>query len=326
MRLIHIGLCALFAVLFFSCKKESNVEPVKIDRFDTELYQLLKHPGDSSAERQFLKKYDDFLPVYLNGVLHAPQAGKMQSIAALRTFFQDSTLMKLYADEQAKFQNLTAFERELGVAIGHYKKFFPKDQGLKFSMHLSGLSQSVVTVGNRVSIAGDKYLGKNYPLYRGHYYDYQIPEMEQGGLVRDAMKAFLFGRFPLENQKNLLDQMVYQGKIQFLLMQLLPDVKPELLFGYTQKQWEWLQKSEGEIWHYMADNQHIYSTDPMVEAKYIGEAPFTTCFGDESPPKIGVWIGYRIVQAYMDKTDTPVSELFSQVDGKAVLQESGYRP
>ncbi len=326
MKSIQTGLCILLAVLFFDCKKESKIEPVNIERFDTELYQLLMHPGDTSAEHRFLSRYSDFLPVYLSGVLHAPQAGRMQSIAALRAYFQDSSLMKLYADEQVEFRNLSGFEQELGKAVWRYKEIFPKDPDVKFSMHLSGLSQSVVTVGNRVSIAGDKYMGKNYPLYHGYYYDYQIPEMEKSRLVRDALKAFLFGRFPLENQQNLLDQMVYQGKIHYLLMQLLPDVSPEQLFSYNKKQWEWLQKGESGIWLYMADNQHLYSTDPIVEAKYIGEAPFTTYFGDGSPPKVGVWIGYRIVQAYMDKTNASLQELFRLTDGKAVLQESGYRP
>lgn len=320
----------LFLALIFSLvscdRKETKPERLTIDRFDTELYQILNAPGSTSAERKFLKKYHDFLPLYLSGILHAPQAGRMQAIDALRSFFSDSMLMKIYADEQLRFKDLSVLEKTLGEAVGRYRDLFPQNQLPKFRMHLSGLSQSVITVGEYVSIAGDKYLGKNYPLYKGYYYDYQLSDMQPDRVAGDALKAYLFGRFPLSNQQNLLDQMIYQGKIHYLLTLLLPDVSVEQLFGYNKVQWEWLSKSEKEIWRYMAENQHLYSTDPVLEAKYTGEAPYTPFLGEGSPAKAGVWIGYRIVESYMKREDLPVAELFGSMDSKMILQESGYQP
>lgn len=326
MRKISWSHCFILMVALVACKKEAKPEQLKIERFDTELYQILKNPGSTSAEVKFLKKYHDFLPLYLSGILHAPQAGRMQTMVALHSFFSDSTLMKVYADEQCRFKDLSAIEKTLGEAVGRYKELFPKSPLPKFRMHLSGLSQSVITVGDCVSIAGDKYLGKDYPLYKGYFYDYQLADMQSDRIVVDALKAYLFGKFPLTNQQNLLDLMVYQGKIHYLLSLLLRDAKPEQLFGYSSRQWEWLTKSEKVAWLYMADNQHLYSTDPVLEAKYTGEAPFTPFFGEASPAKVGVWMGYRIVESYMEKQDIPVSDLFQQTDGKTILQESGYQP
>ena len=290
MKKIYWSLCIAFVFTLFSCKKEATPEHIKIERFDTELYQILTNPGSSSAEMKFLKKYHDFLPLYMSGILHAPQAGRMQTMQALHSFFSDTTLMKVYADEQLKCKDLSAVEKVLGEAVGRYKALFPDYPTPRFRMHLSGLSQSVITVGDCVSIAGDKYLGKDYPLYKGYFYEYQLADMQQDRIAGDALKAYLFGKFALADQQNLLDLMIYQGKIHYLLAQLLPDAKSEQIFGYSQKQCDWLRKAEGDIWLYMAENQHLYSTDPVLEAKYTGEAPFTPFFGQNSPPKVGVWI------------------------------------
>ena len=55
------------------------------------------------------------------------------------------------------------------------------------------------------------------------------------------------------------------------------------------------------MWESILRFQHLYSTDPLVIAKYIGEAPRTSYFPEKAPGKAAVWTGYQIVETYMNK-------------------------
>lgn len=320
---VIIGIIIL--LLNFSCKKQNQVN-VKIERFDTDLYQLLTNNIDSNFENSFVEKYADFVPIYIGGVLRLQNRGNEKSMSILHSFFQDSTLMRLYADEQAKFRDVSAIERSLSEAISTYKLWFPKDSVPTFRMHVSGLTQSVITSGSVVSISGDKYLGKDYPLYKSYFYEYQLPTMQTENVVCDALKAFLEGRFPEANANILVDRMIYQGVVSVTVEQMLPEQDMKSILGYDAKEFEWLDKNEKNIWIYMVENEQLYTTDQLTITKYMEEAPFTSFFGQSSPARIGRFIGYKIVKSYLKKKNLPISSLLPRFDAKNVLAESGYRP
>jgi hypothetical protein len=321
----YIFLATFCLGLFVSCHNNEQHQ-VKIDRFYSELYYLLVHPSDSLSESRFMKKYADFLPLYIGGVLKLHVDEDQFAMISMRKFFKDSTLMKLYADEQAKFKDVSNAETALSEAMNRFHDWFPKDTLPTFRLHVSGLTQSVVTSGRLVSIAGDKYLGQNYGMYKPYFYDYQLRFMQTENVANDALKAFLQSRFPEPASEELIDRMIYKGVILAAISELNPDLSAAQNLGYTTEELGWLMKAEKEIWMYMVENEHIYATDPLVVSKYMEEAPFTSYFGNKSPARIGVFIGYEIAKAYLTKQNTPLPKLLVYIDAKKILMESGYRP
>lgn len=323
----EIGKIALIISLLIwlsGCSNNEQID-VKVDRFDCELYQILTS-SDSIKESRFVEKYADFLDLYMGGVLQVNRLPGEDEMTPLRRFFKDSTLMKMYSDEQHCFADIKDLEAELSVAMNAYHGWFPKDTLPKFRLHVSGLTQSVVTTDRLVSIAGDKYLGGNYPLYKNYFYEYQLPRMATENVTVDAIKAFLQARFTKENFENVLDQMIYEGVLLNAIHQMLPAKNVSLILGYSSSQFEWLTNHEKECWMYMVENEQLYSADPLVVTKYLDEAPFTSYFGSKSPSRIGSYLGYQIVQSYLKKSDEPISSLFKHYDAQKVLSESGYRP
>lgn len=316
----------LAVILFFSCKSEERVR-VKIDRFDAELYQILKSSPDSVTDRAFMQKYADFLPLYLTGVLRAQSGGESENaMSLLRSFFSDTTLMSIYSAEQSKFVNLEKEEQTLSDAMTLYKSWLPNEPIPVFGMHVSGLNQSVITMEQSVSISGDKYLGADFPLYKPYFYSYQLPLMASENVVVDAVKAFLQGRFPEHSSDVLLDRMVYQGVLCSAATELLPDEKVALVLGFSDAEFDWMQKGEKDIWVYLIENEQLFSTDAMVVTKYMEEAPFTSYFGQKSPSRIGRYMGYCIVQSYLKKHNVSAFTLLLKFDAQKILSESGYRP
>src|SRR5690606_4515742 len=95
-----------------------------------------------------------------------------------------------------------------------------------------------------------------------------------------------------------LDQMLYYGKILYILDQLLPHTPDTLKMGYTPAQWAWAHQYESDIWAYFISEELLFQHDLRKTQKYIGEAPFTPGLGQgrESAPKLGRFIGWKIVQ------------------------------
>ncbi len=315
----------LMLVFFVACNTNETVS-VKINRFDSELFRVINCPTDSLAVKQFASKYAGFLPLYIKGVLRVQSKDGESPVLLLQKVFRDSSLMAIYRDEQLKFADLSSQENELSEAITRYKSWFPKDSLPRFQIHLSGLSQSAITFGELVSVAGDKYLGKDYPAYKSYFYSYQLPLMRSENLVPDALKAFLQGRFPEVPSDVLLDKMIYQGAISAAVSEMLPDIPEERILGFDSIDYSWLTQNEKNVWIYMAENEQLFATDPLVASKYMDEAPFTSYFGQKSPSRIGRFMGYRIVKSYLKKQSVPISELLERFNAKTILEKSGYRP
>ena len=121
--------------------------------------------------------------------------------------------------------------------------------------------------------------------------------------------------------------MIYQGKIMYLLQQILPEEKGYRLLGFTAEQEEWCWNNEEQIWRFLIENDYLFSTQQRIMTKYLNDAPFTSGMPVESPGRAVVWTGYRIVGKYMQKKkNVSLERLMAEQDYHKILREAGYRP
>jgi hypothetical protein len=81
------------------------------------------------------------------------------------------------------------------------------------------------------------------------------------------------------------------------------------------------------MWEYLVEHDLLFSTDQMIIKKLTENAPFTTYFTNESPGRAANWIGYRIIESYMQRnSDRALSDLMSMSDLSRLLEFSAYSP
>lgn len=104
---------------------------------------------------------------------------------------------------------------------------------------MSGLKENVISVNNIISISLDKYLGSDYIPYE---YFFSVPQrfdMSPDMIVRDYLKAWLIYNYVNESDEdNLLSRMIFEGKIIFIISQLLPDYSFSQLLGKSDSDLE----------------------------------------------------------------------------------------
>ncbi len=319
-------------ILCFSCFSctgrqtfgEENPE-LNVKRFDVDFYQYL---NNQSTSEMLSTQYKMFLDVFGTQVIGIGTTDSTGFHDRLNSFFSEPTLMSLYKAEQEKFADFDFVNRELNPALTALLKEFPEIKQPSLYVHVSGLNQNIIVTDEILSLSADKYLGADYPLYQDFFYDYQRQNMTPERIVPDYLFGFMMANFPFEgNSEILLDNMIYEGKLRYILSCLLPERNIWEYVGYTKEQYSWSNDNEADIWKTILRKDHLYSQNYHVVTQYINEAPYTVPVSSSSPGRLGVWVGFRIVSAYMKiHPKTTLAELIKQVDAKQILKDSKYKP
>ena len=314
--------------LLFGCsgKKaygESSPE-LQIVRFDTELYQYLTNNESDDV----LDVHKPFLDEFGKKVVYVGGIDSSGFYDRLRNYFSEPTLMGLYEDEQEAFKDLTAINNELSHGIETLIKYFPSLKQPKLYLHVSGLNQNVVVTEEVLSLSADKYLGSDYPIYQKFFYEYQRQLMTPDRIVPDYLLGFLIANFPFRgNEGILLDRILYEGKLRYILSLLMPDRQVWEYVGYNQEQYVWCKDNQTLIWKLILENKHLFPSDYRTTEQYIKEAPYTAFLPVESPGRVGVWLGFQIINSYMkNHPDSSMQELMDRTDYQELLKQSKYKP
>jgi hypothetical protein len=303
-----------------------KAKPVRIHRFDQALFRLIESDNDTGIQGELLCDYPEMLEVVGKGVLNMPTPETSGFFDRLQRYYAEPTLRGLYRDALALYDSIAAIEQELGEAFAYLEAQFPAMPLPQVYMHVSGLNQNILVADKLLSVSIDKYMGKDYPLYRSFFYDFQREKMQTSRIVPDYLSGWLLSEYPFEgNESVLLERMIYEGKIKYLLSQALPGREPHEWTGFTEEAYEWCRTHEQSLWKTIVERKHLYTPDPATTNKYMDEAP-ATFLEAGAPGSPGVWIGWQIVCRYMKQSGSSPEKLMRHTKAQEILAISGYNP
>ncbi|MEG2666000.1 MAG: hypothetical protein RSA02_03175, partial [Bacteroidales bacterium] len=148
-----------------------------------------------------------------------------------------------------------------------------------------------------------------------------IPEY----LVPDVMRSIATRLIRKGNpSSNLLEEIIYQGKILFFLNEVLPEVSNEIKLAYTPEQLSWSETHEKEVWQYLMKENLLYETNLFKVKYFVNDGPGNLLF-DGAPPRLTQYLGWQIVKKYMKKHKNNWNSLL-QEPAQKILKESSYKP
>ncbi len=310
----------LFCLLFLgACQKENNVKndvlniPVeaKIIRFDQEFMQA--NPQNFTLLKQ---KYPYLL-----------SANVADSVWLKKK--NDSLFGELFKETQSKFKDVSALQKELTLLFKHIKYYFPNEKPGKVITVLSevDIMNRAIYADSLSIISLDTYLGKNHKFYVD-FDTYTLGDFEPNRIVVDLAENFALQKITPPQERTFISQMVYWGKIMYVKEMLLPETSDALNMNYTEKQLQWMQANEAQVWKFFVESKYLYDNDVKLNARFIQRAPFSKFYLEldrESPGSVGVYIGWQIVRAYMKNNNVTLQELALK-DAKTIFDESKYKP
>lgn len=324
-----------------------DVSHIKIDltveRFERDFFALdTLHLQESLAALQ--NQYPKFLPDYFRNILGLPYDSSgnnnLKVLAAITRFIHDYGAVKDSSDKI--FGNFDKWRDQIQLGlqyVGYYFPLYRTDQNIitfigpfdAFFATSYGIQGDVLT-GEGLGVGLQLHLGKNFSFYKSEagqelYPAYISENFDPAHIAINCMRNIVDDLFPPRpGPSSLIEQMVSAGRRYYLLTRFLPEVKEELLFGYTPGQMAGAKKNEAVIWDFFLNNDLLNNTDQNIIKNYVGPSPKTQEFGEGSPGDIGSFAGLQIVRKYMEKfPETKMQDLMA-LPARQIYEQSKYKP
>lgn len=324
-------------ILFISCN-DSN--PLKVDvshvvvpeltikRLDQDVFTM--DTTDIAASTKKLQaKYGSFYSIFVKGILNEGEIRDSSYAVRIRQFIRERDMHKAYEDCQRVYPNLNELTAGLNEAFQHFKYYFPNKALPQPVSMMSGFNYAVYPLDSTLSISLEMYLGTENDFYKMLGFPrYRTLFMNKENILPDAVQGWMINEFPyMMNKTDFLSQIIYIGKIMYATEALLPEVQDTLKFRYTKSQLDYCLENEFNVWSYFAAQKIIYTTDQNEIMKFTSEGPFTSALSKQSAPRIGYWMGWRIVKQYMQTNpNITLEQLMQEKDAQQILAKSKYKP
>lgn len=235
----------------------------------------------------------------------------------------------LLMETKRVFGDLSSLKKQFTEAFSNLKFYYPDFTPPKIQTVISGLETDLVVTDTLIIIGLDYYLGKD-GKYRPRIYDYLLKRYDPEDIVPSVLLlngiSEQFNSTDL-NDKTVLADMVAYGKAFYFAKRMLPCVPDSTLIWYSAEEIRGAAQHQNLIWHRFIEDEVLYSTSHMVRQRFLGDRPKTLEVGEKCPGRIGQWVGWQIVNEYMDiHPSTTLPELMAMSDAKKLFTESKYRP
>ncbi len=243
---------------------------------------------------------------------------------------QDKDEQELFAATQKKYPNLTNVKSGLDDLFKHIKYYYPKfKEPTVITLNSNvGYGQRVVYADTILFVSLDVFLGsdseiyQDYPAYlKNNFTTKQLFVSTGKELVQPII-------FPTKD-RSFLSRIIQEGKKLYALDAFLPKMDDANKMGYSPEQLAWVETNENMVWSYFVDKEMLYKTDNSLNKRFIEEAPFSKFYLDidnDSPGKVGAWLGWQIVRSYMKHhKEVGLTDLM-KIENEEIFKKSKYKP
>lgn len=330
----HILLYYIVVLFFISCNKSEgykaklnisykDCEPRELagKRYDQALFKI-----DTANFAEGLKAIQNEFVPFLTAQEITPR-----HLEYLKNFVTDTFCIRVNKMVQEKFKDVSDIDESMKRVYQHFHYYYPEIELPPVYYYISGIDyeSSPVMMGDKAMLVSlDYYLGGDNSLY-----DYVgMPRFRSARcwpayISRDlAESLYLSYIYKSRIQKDLLTEMINEGKQLYFFEAMNPSMPDSVLLGYTSDKMRWAEKHEGDIWAAIVGNDMLYSKGLDMYRNFFGDGPFTAAFSNNSPSRLGKFIGLQIVRSYMTNNDITLQQLMKLDDIQTIFQNSRYKP
>ncbi|MEZ4798021.1 MAG: gliding motility lipoprotein GldB [Flavobacteriaceae bacterium] len=314
-----LSLLIVMLLFFQACKNDSKIEK-EISKIDinvhTERFEKLFTEASPSDLPQLKTDY----PFMFSSRYH-------DSIWINR--MQDTLQQEMFSEIQKQYADFADIDEEIKSLFQHLKYYYPTFKTPRVITLINDVqyrSKTIVT-DSIALIAIDNYLGKDHMFY-GNIQQYIRQNFEANQIVSDLATEYAQKQIYQPARKSLIDEMVYFGKLLYFKDVMIPFKTDAEKIGYTQEELDWAIENEPNIWQFFVEKELLFETNPKLASRFINPAPFTKFnleLDAESPGRLGQYIGWQIVKAYMENNDTDFKDML-QMDATELFNKSKFKP
>lgn len=301
---------------------------VHTERFDRAVFALDTAQMKAGME-QLALQHPDMMTLFCVNMIHDVSNPRETPEEALKGFLTAPSVRSLFDTVQQVYGDLAWLDRDLNQMFRYYRHYFPQKPIPKVYTIVSEYVTDAFTAGDSLCGIGlDMFLGPDFPGYN--------PEIFPAYIRRQFKKEYITVRLAKALAQNvagdptgtqLLEQMLYNGKVLYIAHALVPSTPDSMLMGYTRAQMDGCYANEQEVWARLLSQNLLYSTDFNKFKKLVTPSPNAPIVFQEAPGEIGNWMGWQIVKAYKKRhPEATMAEILQLNNAQDFLEAAKYKP
>ena len=319
-RLVIKVVFVLVVGILFSCNDDSKIEKeINAKEINLQLYRFDKEFANASPEDlpRLQSKYPFLFPAQFEDEVWI---SKMNDTLQMEI---ETEVLKIHDDFSENFDRLYRFFQRLNY-------YFP-NQNIPQVITLAeevDYRNKVILNDPHLFISLDNYLGASHHFYTG-IYDYIAKLQDDAYLLTDVSDAFVDQLMPPLKDREFLYIMIHYGKRLYLHDKLLSFEPEHVRANYDEAEMAWAYANEEQIWQYFVEKELLFSTDPNLRNRFINLAPYSKFYLEldaDSPPRLGQFIGWQVVRAFMRKNPNLSLQELIHTEPEQIFIKSNYKP
>ena len=299
-----------------------------VRRFDRDLFAVdTTHFTDGMSALQ--AHYPAFLPFFVTNIAHDQTQPQEKPEDALRGFVTASQVRRLNDSCQAKFADLSAFQTDVAQVLRYFKHYFPqRAEPVTFTAVTEFIGDAYLVNDTSMMIGLDMFLGSGFEGYNPDVFpQYLRDQFTQEYMIVKYAFELANSTVQAPAKDYVLDHVIRNGKVLYIMDCLLPQVPDSTLIGYTGEQLAGCFSNERGLWARLLDMKVLYEPLGSKNMKIVTAGPSTDNVFQEAPGQVGNWVGWQIVRSYMKRhPDTSLTELGKSTDAQKFLEKAKYKP
>lgn len=313
--------------------KEIEALDIKFKRLDTDLFN-----GDFSQPaalcQQLYRKYGDFFCRFVENDLTLASCTSDSACYLLKDFVENQDIRSTHEEINKIFtgEKLELYEEQLAAGLRKWHYYFPDSLVPSVVFYQSAWNNNIHPSDSAIGISLDCYLGPQNPitkkLHPEFFPKYKKDNMDERFMVADAIKGWIaYKSKRYYEPKDLLNELIFYGKLMYISEALVPDLADSTMMSWSSEDSEWAEQNEWSVWKEIANEKVMFQQRPFEINKWFTDGPFTgaTNVPQDSPPQLGIWLGWKIVRQYMEANpQVSLIMLMEEKDNHKIL--SAFKP
>jgi gliding motility-associated lipoprotein GldB len=304
---------------FIQCKKNDAIEKVDIKKsvdLNIERFDKLYAVATPKTLPELKNQYPFLFPTqFPDSIWYAK--------------LNDPIFKELNVEVSKQFPDNSKIEDDLEMLVSRIKYYFPEEKTPRVITLVNEvlIDKKAFYTNDLILISLDTYLGKNHKFYEP-FTEYQKVNLEPHQILPDLVTNFAYRKIVPSQDKTLISEMIYYGKLHYLKDLLLPETPNYQKIGYTAIQEKFCMENEFQMWSYLVDEKLLYDNNLKNYQRFIEDGPFTKFYLEidrESPGRIGQWLGWQIVKSYMENNEVTLDQLL-KTEPIVIFNKSKYKP
>ncbi len=324
-----IGLFISLSVILCSCSKNRlNVDISQTATIDQEFYyvdDLLNNVSKENlaANHSMLKK--ELGSIYLYEWRQNLRMNSSESIVnKIHQFYDTEYIKDLEKSKKELIPKIVEKEDKISDAFRYFKFHFDSAPLPHKLIYMNKLFSTINCSDSAVTIAPESYLNPETKIIssipKNQLYEWQKERMDLQYLERDIAFNWIQMHLFDEIDKQLAQHIIQAGKILYITNACFPVAEERYILRYSDKDWTWAEQNEDLTWDYLVKEQLLFKNNRKDKANFLNAGPTTVGLPDESPDRMGQFLGYKMVKGFMEENKEVSLQELLKIDYNNILQ------